>query len=170
MSGLDQIIVACGMGAFIVFVLAHIMALRCMPAAGILDAVQKLFYFGILALTAAVSFLPGLSVTDKFPVFIFSLCAYGLASFVYVLCIFGPYATSIRLRLISELDAPQGKTMAEISRTYDSKAILDLRLKRLLASGDIRFDGDRYHIAKAHNAFFIIDAGARALHAIMQKS
>ncbi len=169
MSGLDQIIVACGMGAFIVFVLAHIMVLRRMTDAGILNAVQKTFYFGIWVLAAVVSVLPGLSVADKCLVFIFSLCVYGLASFVYVLCIFGPYATSIRLRLISELDATQGKTMAEISRTYDSKAILDLRLKRLLASGDIRFDGRRYHIAKAHNAFFIIDAGARTLHAIMQK-
>lgn len=170
MSGLDQIIVVCGMGAFIVFVLTHITVLRCRPDAGILGAVQKTFYFGILAMTTAVSLLPGLSVVDQCLVFIFSLCVYTLASFVYVLCIFGPYATSIRLRLISELDAPQGKTMAEISRAYDSKVILDLRLKRLLASGDIRFDGGRYHIAKAHNAFFIIDAGARALHAIMRKS
>ncbi len=169
MSGLDQIIVACGMGTFIVFILMHITVLRRIPDTGILDAVQKTFYIGILVLTAAVSVLPGLSVVDKCLVFIFSLCVYGLASFVYVLCIFGPYATSIRLRLMSELDAPQGKTMTEISRTYDSKAILDLRLKRLLASGDIRFDGGRYHIAKTHNAFFIIDAGARTLHAIMQK-
>ncbi len=169
MSGLDQIIVACGMGAFIVFVLAHITVLRRRPVVSILDAVQKTFYFGIWALTAAVSVLPGLNVVDQCLVFIFSLCVYGLASFVYVLCIFGPYATSIRLRLMSELDAPQGKTMAEISRTYDSRVICDARLKRLLASGDIGFDGHRYHIARTNNAFFIIDAVARTLHAIMQK-
>ena len=162
---LDQTVIACGTSAFAVFVLSHIVFFRCLPADKVIHAVQKAFFCGILVLMVIISLLPQWGLADKCLVFIFSSGVHSLMSFAYVLCIFGPYATSIRMRLIKELDTPDGKTLAGIERTYNDRTILDARLKRLLAAGDVRLNGDQYAVSDGHNAFFIIDLIARKLHA-----
>ena len=88
MAGLDQIIVACGMGAFTGFVISHIAAFRFTSDDRILGTIQTLFCFWAGALAATVSIVPGLIPSERFLFFIFSFCAYGLASFFYVLCVF----------------------------------------------------------------------------------
>ena len=168
MAGLDQTIVVCGMGVFTGFLISHIAAFRLTSDDRILGTVQTLFCFWSAPLAAAVSILPNLILSERFLVFIFSFWIYAMASFFYVLCIFGPYATSIRLRLIRELDTPQGRTLAEINSAYNDRTILDLRLKRLLASGDVYLEGGTYKIGRANNAFFAIDGVARKLHALIR--
>ncbi len=63
----------------------------------------------------------------------------GLLCFVYVLCIFGPYETSIRMRLVREIvrGGPGGISLQKLLGHYNSEAIVHVHLQRLLGSGDI---------------------------------
>ncbi len=167
MSTLDQMIIGCALLALVVFIVSHVVVVRCSTDDKLFNAIQKEFIVGACVLIAVVLAQP-LGVGEKAFVFLLSFGVYGLASFFYVLCLFGPYATSIRMRLIHELDVPEGKSRVMISRSYNDHMILGVRLKRLLSAGDIRLSGDQYRIARSHNAFFIIDAIAEKLHALIR--
>jgi len=89
----------------------------------------------------------------------------GLMSFMYVLCIFGPYETSVRMRLIREIAwaGSEGVSIQELSGRYNAKIIVDLRLRRLVGSGDIALKDGRYRVIQKGNLFFIFDAIAGVL-------
>ena len=84
----------------------------------------------------------------------------GLLCFFYVLCIFGPYETSVRMRLIREIAAggALGVSPQELSSRYNAKAIVDIRLQRLVGSGDIIEKDGRYRMGHSQNFFFVFDA------------
>ena len=167
MTSLDTSIIGTTAVALLVFIVGHVIVVRFSADDKIFDAIQKEFLLGFCVLTLLV--LPQqITLADKFLIFILSLCMYGLASFFYVLCLFGPYATSIRMRLVKELDDPKGKTLAAFSQAYNDHHILGVRLKRLLSAGDVRLKGDQYVMARDKNAFFIIDAIAEKLHALIR--
>ena len=168
MAKLDLMIIVCALGAFAVFVAAHIVTSRRLADEKIFGIIQIVFLFGAGALTAAVWLWPGLNTADRLMAFVSALGVYGLASFFYVLCLFGPYATSIRLRLIKELDVPAGKTLAVVKDSYNDQVILDTRLKRLLSAGDISCAAGVYKMVRSKNVFFVIDALARKLHALIR--
>jgi hypothetical protein len=83
----------------------------------------------------------------------------GLLCFVYVLCIFGPYETSVRMRLVREIARGQGKgiTHEELLGQYSARTIVDIRLQRLLGSGDIVEKDGLYRCDRSSNFFFIFD-------------
>ncbi len=89
----------------------------------------------------------------------------GLLCFVYVLCVFGPYETSVRMRLVREiaLAPPGGISMEELARCYNTEIMVNLRLQRLLGSGDIIEKDGLYRIGREGNFFFIFDAIAAVL-------
>jgi len=84
----------------------------------------------------------------------------GLLSFVYVLCIFGPYETSVRMRLVREIaSAPAGGISKDgILERYNHRTIVDLRLRRLVGSGDIIEKDGLYSQGRRGNFFFVFDA------------
>jgi len=82
------------------------------------------------------------------------LCA--LACFSYVICIVGPYETSVRVRLIRELyDRPgHSATVEELSAYYNPKVLLDMRLERLLSAGEVtEAAGGGFAYQERHNVF-----------------
>jgi hypothetical protein len=89
----------------------------------------------------------------------------GLLCFVYVLCVFGPYETSVRMRLVREiaLTASGGISMEELSGRYNHQTIVNLRLQRLVGSGDIVENNGLYRAGRRRNFFFIFDAIAGVL-------
>ena len=89
----------------------------------------------------------------------------GLLCFVYVLCVFGPYETSVRMRLVREIGVagPKGISMEELSGRYNHQTIVDLRLQRLIGSGDIVENKGLYQAGRKQNFFFIFDAIAGVL-------
>jgi hypothetical protein len=89
----------------------------------------------------------------------------GLLCFVYVLCIFGPYETSVRMRLVREIakGGSTGITLKELSVQYNAGTIVDIRLQRLIGSGDIIEENGRYRIGRSGNFFFIFDAIAAVI-------
>lgn len=89
----------------------------------------------------------------------------GLLCFVYVLCIFGPYETSVRMRLVREIARGGGNGISpqELLGRYNPEIMVNLRLQRLIGSGDIVEKGGRYRVIKRGNLFFIFDAIAGVL-------
>ncbi len=95
-----------------------------------------------------------------------SLVLLGLLLFVYILCLFGPYETSIRMRLIREIAkaGDEGASLEHILGQYNARIMLDNRLKRLTGSGDVVIQDGIYRIEQHHNAFFLIDRLAQAMN------
>ncbi len=89
----------------------------------------------------------------------------GLLCFFYVLCIFGPYETSVRMRLVREIAAGGacGITFKDLDQRYNAESIVQVRLQRLLGSGDIVEHNGLYRIISHKNLFFIFDAIAGIL-------
>ena len=84
----------------------------------------------------------------------------GLLSFVYVTCVFGPYETSVRTRLIREMakGSLDGISHQELLQGYNVQKIVNIRLRRLMGSGDIIEQGGHYRAGNTRNVFFIFDA------------
>ncbi len=165
-SNTDIAIVLSSVLSFLIFLAAHFITFRRLKD-------EKLFQGIIATFAGAAVFLILVTLLifklTFFPL-IMSLGIYGLSAFVYILCIFGPFETSIRMRLIREIStAVQGKTREEILDQYNERVILDNRLKRLQGSGDIRLENGKYVLGKTHNVFFILDFLAGHLHGLIHK-
>lgn len=93
---------------------------------------------------------------------------YALGALVYVLCIFGPFTTSVRIRLLREIGtAPGGLTQEELNGRYNDALILDIRLKRLIGSGYIAAVGKMYTLRRKDNVFHLMDVIADNLKVII---
>ena len=88
-----------------------------------------------------------------------SFFIYGLCAFLYVVFIFGPSETSIRIRLARELYRvfPRGMTLEEILRSYNSDVMLKMRLLRLIDADVLSLNGRIYQNRKNVNIFSFID-------------
>ncbi len=164
----DALIVLTGTLSFIIFLLLHFIAFRSLKAEHLFKGIILTFLAALgLELFISIYFL---KMTGFLSLFL-SVTIYALMAFFYILCIFGPYETSIRMRLIREISKdPQGKTFAEIVKLYNERVILNNRLQRLLGSGDVRLENGRYFLGKNNNAFFILDSLAGYLHAFIHKT
>ena len=84
----------------------------------------------------------------------------GLLCFVYVLCVFGPYETSVRMRLVREVarGGASGISLQDLLGRYNAETIVDVRLQRLVGSGDIIENNGLYRAGRTQNLFFVFDA------------
>lgn len=96
---------------------------------------------------------------------VLALTIQGLLCFVYVLCVFGPYETSVRMRLVREIagGGVRGVSIQELANRYNAQTIVDIRLQRLIGSGDVIEKNGKYRVVSSSNFFFIFDAIAGVL-------
>lgn len=160
---------ASGIGAFAFFLGIHFIGFRFLKAEQLFKGIVATFILGFAFSIILDWFIFGrYGLPDGMVYALLSTAIYSMASFVYVLCIFGPYETSIRMRLVRELALkPDGLSLAELSSRYNTAIILDTRLKRLLGAGDIVRTGESLVLIKKTNAFLAIDAVAKKLHAFI---
>lgn len=101
-----------------------------------------------------------------FILLLLSQILYTLISFIYFLCVVGPYETSLRMHLIRLLGRnPSGLSREEIRQMYSAQTLLEVRLGRLQAAGDIQILENRIKAVPKTNAFLGIDMVARMLRA-----
>ena len=83
----------------------------------------------------------------------------GLIALVYVLLVFGPYETSVRMRLVREIGrgGPEGISLSELLEHYNAETILNIRLRRLIGSGDIIEENGTYRSGSKRSFMFYID-------------
>lgn len=101
-----------------------------------------------------------------------SYTLFGLMAFVYILCVFGPSETSIRIRLLRELSENESRRLSHeaLLTRYNGRMILERRIQRLILAGEIREENGRFVLQNKSNAFFMIDAVAALLQKFTGKS
>ena len=167
---IDVLTVGAGILSFACFLLVHLITFRWLPPERLLQSLL-LIVVAILALPAVfVAMAQVLRFIDiSWPVLVcaagLSMLINGLACFVYVLCIFGPYETSVRMRLVREIarGGSDGLLHRELLERYSVDSIVKIRLRRLIGSGDVIEKDGLYRCGRSGNFFFIFDTIAGAI-------
>ena len=85
------------------------------------------------------------SLSDSTALSLVNILSYLFLSFCY-LCFIQLGVSALRIRLLQELyNSSNGLTMDEILGRYNSKQIIDYRVKRLINNGQIIIKRDRYY-------------------------
>lgn len=142
--------------SFILFLIIHVIIFRSIEGKTVLRWLMRVYYIGALInLTSGF-----LTLKPQNVIFIFlSLVLYTMLVFCYVLGIFGLMESSIRIGLLTKI--AQGKSHGvgekDILRAYNSKIIVDRRLLRFVASGELVCEKGYYRINKKFSYFTIND-------------
>lgn len=161
--------------SFGAFLMIQFVLFRFVSEGGVLKWIMALFILGSFVDAGLFAALAGdaFSKAWTYPALLLLLSwgIYALLSFLYVLYVFGPYESSIRLRLIRELYRryPQGLTLGELYERYNNLVILKRRLARLLAARSITVCGERYQVTNRPSFFTVADALARVISRCTQK-
>lgn len=158
------------------FVILHIVFLRMAGEEGVLR-----WSIGIFIFTSAVEFLGSFfylathkTQFQNLDPLSFMICLglafvlYGLLSFHYILWVFGPYESSLRLRLVRELASvyPKGLTRQDVANRYNREVILKRRLKRLIYARELLWDGKNYSRRHRASFFMISDTLSRGIESL----
>jgi hypothetical protein len=137
--------------AMVVNVVAQIILFRIRRGTRFFRSIIEGVLFGGIALAASEAFLVASSnaVADRFflavavnlPIFLcLSYCYYNFAQMGQA---------SIRIRLYTEIALrPEGVAISEIEREYDETALTEMRLHRLIESGEIVIRSGSYFIGQ----------------------
>jgi hypothetical protein len=162
---LDILTVGVGFFAFGIFLLVHFITFRWVRP----ERLLKSLFMCVIVLTGLPLLLMviiyilkivNMSLMAWMCAAVLSSVIQGLLCFVYVLCVFGPYETSVRMRLVREIaqGGSNGISLEEILKHYNPQTIVNIRLQRLIGSGDIIEKDGLYRIGHSQNFFFIFDA------------
>ena len=173
---LDLAIIASSAVSFMVFFCLQVVVFRLVPQEAVLKWIMNIFAMASVLHFVFLTVFIGYN-QPSYPggIFLLSVVSYflfGLAAFVYILCIFGPSETSIRIRVVRELGDLKGSRLAheELLKRYNGQAILRRRIERLKLAGEIIEKDGRYLLLNKSNAFFMIDAVALLLQKMLRKS
>ena len=172
MSSLDfSVLLNVGL-SFSLYLLIHFVIFRFIGSQHVLNMLVVNYLVGALGSIAITLILARGCCQNIFMEVVFGSAALGLYTlicFVYVLCVFGPYESSIRLRLLRDLylAGSKGKSWTEILENYNSKEILRIRVERFLGSGDLIKEGDVLKIGQHKYIFLFLESTARTLQKII---
>ncbi len=169
-SCVDTSVVGLSGLSFVFFFLVHAAASRFLKTDQVFKTILLTSLIGLLGNILLTTFFflhyfPLFSGLGILSIVVLSLAIDGLMVFGYVICIWGPFETSIRMRIVRELyeARPQGLSETELLRVYNTRGILKIRLRRLVGAGDIQMVNGKYRIIQRQNVFFIIDRVAGVL-------
>jgi len=167
---IDWMITGSAIAACAVFVAAHLLIFRFLTLRKILTWIMRIYVLGAAAGAAVFAGLSLVFPTEiKLDVFsgagcfLLSLAMYTFMSFAYILCVFGPYESSIRLRLMLELydDYPEPVAYSDLLTRYNPRWILDCRLQRLIGSSEVVNENGLYRTGRIKLAFLLIEYTSR---------
>jgi len=162
-TGFDALILGCAFFGLAVFAVAQLLLFRFISPESVLKWLIKLIAAGGLSdISAAVllswkNFDAGLLEVTFFSVL--SLAIYLMLTYLYVVGIFGPYESSVRLRILREIYSvsPKGMSLEGLLSRYSAAWILERRMNRFISAGDVTFDGKTYSLRKQKNFFVFAD-------------
>lgn len=165
-SSLDIFICVSVAVSFFVFILLKIVILRMVHPEAVLRWIVNIFLMSSVVHCVGLALVYGHIARDLPGGFMFaagvSYSIFVLLAFVYIVCVFGPSETSIRIRIVRELAQAKGGRLThdELIRRYNGRLILERRLKRLILAQEIIEQNGTYVLRGKANAFFLIDAVA----------
>jgi hypothetical protein len=145
------LVIFCPIFCLIVDVVVEVIICRCFHAAGLLRSIFFGFFTGLFALLIYdfyifISRMYGFG--DFFAIVVIHLVTYFSLAYCYFNFL-NLGETSIRIRLLRELkDAPDGLTLEEILTRYNREDFFERRILRLLKSGQIIEEDNKYRLRK----------------------
>lgn len=138
----DRVTVVVSLVGFLIFFAAHVFVFRRIRHE---EAVRWFFIVTFIAsvVVATVSWM--------------SSILFLLLSCCYFMGVFGLMATSVRIRMISEIARGRAVTYKGLLRRYNRETIVRSRLMRLAASGDIVLEKGKYR-GGGRLTFFMVPA------------
>lgn len=173
---LDVTIIAASVVSFVVFFVLKAIVFRVVHSDAVLKWIVNVFVVTSVLHLAGTIFWNDCShqhFPGSFPLLAgVSYLLFGLSAFVYILCVFGPSETSIRIRLLREIQEQKGGRLTHeaLLTKYNGEMILKRRIQRLLLAQTIVERNGRYEIKNKSNAFFLIDAMASLIQRVLRKS
>ncbi len=173
----DQAIVFTAFAGFICYLIVQLTIFRFISSRRIIKGLLFIFFLGaVVDITAGVYVFFVLDLKNSFGLpmllllLICSLGIYGLLCFLYVLYIYGPYESSIRIRILREFTDvyPKGLKREELLRNYNDEKILRTRLDRLVGSGDIVNREGRLWIGSQRSIFLMMERIAQFLRRVIR--
>ena len=172
----DLAIIICSGISFLIFFILQVIVFRMVHPEAVLRWIMNIFmivsivHLSTLAIVyhyLLLDYPGGVLLMAGVSYFIF-----GLLAFVYILCVFGPSETSIRIRLVRELQDIKGGRLThdDLLKRYNCRLILERRLQRLSYAGEIIERQGKYVLINQSNAFFMIDAVAGLIQKVLKKS
>ena len=164
MHPVDVFVVKSALLSFALFCAVFLPSLRFLPPAAVLIGIVRIFaavtvvhlVSGVIALAGMPAAAGPLTLFTASGCLLVSLVLYGLMSFLFIVCVFGPFETSVRLRILRELSAaPQGLSEEQLFFKYNNRIIIQRRLDKLLCSKKVSFDGRVYRLKKKM-VFFVL--------------
>ena len=173
-SAFDGLVLSSAFIGFLVYLAIHFFVFRQVKDKRVIQSLINTFLMGSGVNLSVSLFLVSRSSLSSdgilVPVLLIacSFFVYGLACFIYVLCVFGPYESSIRLRLLREIEmaGKDGMTKDELLAKYNTEVILTRRLNRFIGSGEVILESDRFRIGKKKNFFSFLEGTSRVLQKI----
>lgn len=138
----DTSVVAVSLIGYLVFFVAHVFVFRRIRQE---EAVRWFFLLAAIAGLVVAAF----SWMSSMLFLLFSCC--------YFMGVFGLMATSVRIRILSEVARANGITYNALLLRYNRNTIVRSRLARLMASGDIVLQSGKYR-AGGKLTFFMAPA------------
>jgi len=162
---MDLLTAASGILSFSIFLIIHLVSFRWVRSEHLLKAllgtVLALMVFPIIVMGILFFFnAVDAGILTWACATVLAVLVFGLLCFVYIICIFGPYETSVRMRLVREIakGGMEGILPEELLARYNAKTIVDIRLQRLLGAGDIVEKNGKYRVLRDQNVFYVFDA------------
>ena len=159
---LDLVIIIVAVLTFIFFLILHPFVFRLKKPRDVTREWIRFFLFAsLMQLFLFLNLAKPLEdlVLNLIMAFILSWIIFGLLGVGFVIIIFGPSYSSIRIRLVQDLGLyADGIAAEDLAKLYNSETILKLRLERLLASRDLIQDGKFYCPSPQRSVFLGINS------------
>lgn len=166
---LDVLVVASACLGFGAFAASHVIAFRYFKPRGLAGTFLGCFLIGLAVVALAwARALSGGAIGAVRPAALSlgagaALFLYGFLFLIFISWIFGVGESSVRMRILCELNrGREGSSLGEIEAAYSVGTLLETRLSRLVAGGQLRFDGHRYR----WNASSLLSCQLRVIDAL----
>ncbi|HOW36120.1 MAG TPA: hypothetical protein PL155_06885 [Candidatus Omnitrophota bacterium] len=167
MSVFDMAVLINALASFLFFAVVQFFSCRFVSSKEVLRWLMNLVILGLAVNIAGgiILFLKNPEVSAQMVFGAKGLClilsagVYLLVTFHYIVLVFGPYESSVRLRVLRELykEFPRGMLPRELLSRYNARTVVDRRLDRLVSSGEIELKDGVYRVKNRKNYFTVSD-------------
>lgn len=138
---MDGPILVTAIFALIVFLVVHAVVYRCFGDRKVFSVILAIWF-----IIATSSFVVG---------GILAAALFGLSAFSYILAIFGTTMTSVRIQILMAIAraGKRGIAKSALRRQFTRESVINDRLRRLIASGEIQMNGTNIRPGKRFSYF-----------------
>jgi hypothetical protein len=157
----DLLIIISSMLNFLFFMLIHVLIFRFVKQLEVLKWLSLIFLFS--GITGII--IENIFFSLSLGIVLFIFCLYTLLVFIYIISLFGAIESSIRIRILGlvALAGNNGLEEKAILQQYNKYIIIQKRLRRFIASGEMIVEKNKFKINNRWHLIFLPAAAAKIL-------